>query len=487
MSRALAGRAALWSAIDIAGRQVVTLIVSAFLARLLTPADFGAVAISTFFATVTIAVIQQSLSTAVVQRHEATHEEVSSIFWWNIIASIAIAACLIAIRIPVARYFALPVLAPLIVASAMQILLSGLGTVHVALLGRELRFRTIAKAGIPATIVSGLLGVFLAYRGAGVWSLATQLVSSAAISSIAYWWLSGWRPALVLRASGVAEAVRFARWVGISAGLEALYTQGFALILGKLYGARDIGLYGRAASTQQVPANATTSIIARVALPLFSVRRDDPQALKRGLLAANRAAMVIMMPAMVGLTLTADVTIRVLFGPQWDSAAPVLAILAWAGMLYPISANNLQLLLASGRSDIFFRVELAKKTVGVIAVIIGSYFGILGLAWSQLIFSIIAVFINTLPSARYFGCGAVIQFGDLLGTAAATAIMAVSVIAFRAAVHLPPLACLCGATIVGSATYVLSNMLLRNPAFKEAWSLLSEINKGTREGKTEVS
>lgn len=471
----------MWSAIDIAGRQASTLLVSVILARLLTPADFGAVAISTFFAMIAIAVVQQSLSTAVVQRQDATHQDVSSIFWWNLIASLAIALALIAVRYPIARYFALPVLAPLIVAAAAQLFLASFGTVPAALLGRQLRFDAIAKAGIPATIVSGLIGIALAYRGAGAWALAVQLVSSAALSSFGYWVLSGWRPTPVLRASGLPDAIRFARWIALSAGLEVLYTQGFALVLGKLYGPRDLGLYGRAASAQQVPANAATNIISRVAFPLFSLRRGDPDALKRGLLMANRVAMVIMMPAMVGLALTADITIRVLFGSQWDEAAPVLAILAWAGLLFPLSANNLQLLLASGRSDMFFRVEVAKKLVGVILVVFGSFFGIIGLAWSQLVFSVIALLINMWPSARYFGCGLGAQLKDLAGTGMATAIMGACVLAFRATTHLPPFAELAGAIAVGITAYALANILMRVRAFTEFLNVVPLLR---RQGET---
>ena len=472
-SRAAIGGAGLWSAVDIVGRQVVTLITTMFLARLLTPADFGAVAISAFFATIVIAVVQDSLSIAVVQRHTATHEEISSIFWWNVIVSLAIALVLIAARHPIARYFQLPELAPLLTAAAAQLFLASFGTVPAALLSRRLRLNAIAKTAIPAAIVSGMIGIALAYWGAGVWALAAQLVSSAALCSFGYWVLSGWRPAAVLRATGLSEAIGFARWIGLSAGLDVLYAQGFALVLGKLYGPRDLGLYGRAASTQQAPASAVTAIISRVALPLLSQRHKDPGALRRGLLMANGMAMVIMMPAMVGLTLTAGLTIRVLFGPQWDKTAPILAILTWTGLLFPLSWNNLQLLLASGRPEMFFRLEVVKKVVGVLSIIVGSFFGMVGLAWSQLVFATVSLLIDIWPSHRYFGCGLLAQFSALAGTAIATTIMGAGVVAFRATVHLPPLAELAGAIAVGFTIYVLASLVLRVRAFTEAVTVIS--------------
>jgi O-antigen/teichoic acid export membrane protein len=473
-NRVQAGKAAFWSATDIIGRQAVTFIVSIVLARLLTPADFGAVAISTFFATFVMAAVQQSLSVAIIQRHGAADDEVSSIFWWNLIISALLALLLAAIGPSIATYFNIPVLGPLLVAAAVQIVLTGFGAVHVALLNRDLRFAEIAKAGIPATIVSGALGITLALLGAGVWAIAAQLVSAAGLTSAAMWIVSKWRPRRILRAAGLDDAVRFARWISLSACLEVLYGQGFALVLGKLYGPGDLGLYGRAANTQQVPASVISGVISRVALPLFSVRRDDPEALARGLLAANRMAMVIALPALVGLALTADVAIRVLFGPQWGQAAPALSILAWAGALYPLHANNLQALLASGRSNIFFRVEITKKLAGVILVIIGSFFGIMGLAWSQLLFSAIALLINARPSAHYFGCGLGRQISDLSGIIAATAIMATCVLILRTMTDLPPFFGLASATSVGLVTYALASLLLRVRAFKELLSVASE-------------
>jgi len=476
-NRVQAGKAAFWSATDIIGRQAVTFIVSIVLARLLTPADFGAVAISTFFATFVMAAVQQSLSVAIIQRHGAADDEVSSIFWWNLIISALLALLLAAIGPSIATYFNIPVLGPLLVAAAVQIVLTGFGAVHVALLNRDLRFADIAKAGIPATIVSGVLGIALALLGAGVWAIAIQLVSAAGLTSAAMWIVSKWRPRAILRTDGLAEALRFARWVGFSACLEVLYSQGFALVLGKLYGPGSLGLYGRAASTQQVPANVISGVISRVALPLLAARRDDPESLARGLLAANRMAMVITLPALVGLALTADVTVRVLFGQQWDQAAPVLSILAWAGTLYPLHANNLQALLASGRSKTYFQIEIAKKVAGVTLVIIGSFFGLMGLAWSQLLFSAIALLINVAPSARFLGCGLVRQFRDLSGIIAATAIMAISVLMLRTNIDLPPFFGLASEISVGIATYALASLLLRVPAFKELLSVTSSFGR----------
>jgi O-antigen/teichoic acid export membrane protein len=464
------------------GRQGVTFIVSLILARLLSPADFGAVAIAAFFSTFVIGAVQSAFSTAIVQRHDRSDREISSIFWLNLIASIGLSAVFAISGPAVATYFRLPILAPLMFAAAAQAVFAALGSVHTALLTRDLCFRAIAQAGIPATALSGAVGAFLAFMGAGVWALAGQIVSAAAFGSLGAWLVCGWRPAAVLKFDELRDTFTFAKWISVSAGLEVLYSQGFALILGKLYGPRDLGLYSRASATQQLPGTVVAGIIARVALPLFARRREEPEALRAGLMAANRMAMLINLPALVGLALTSDLVMRVLYGPQWIGAAAVLAILAWGGVLYPLHANNLQVLLASGRSDAFFRIEIAKKVVGVVFVIVGSRFGIIGLAWSQLAFSLVALAINTWPSSRYLGCGLVPQLYNLKGIAGATAIMGAGVLILRhlfaGGPFLELVACVAG----GICLYLLAGFAFQVRAFAEAFAMAKSMRSSATAG-----
>jgi hypothetical protein len=147
-----------------------------------------------------------------------------------------------------------------------------------------------------------------------------------------------------------------------------LYTQGFALIIGKLHGLRDVGLYNRAYSTQALPANIMGSMMARIALPLFATRAEDTGALRRGIRMANSLAMIVNLPAMLGLTLLADLVVITLFGDQWLPVAPILAVLALGGILLPIHVDNLQLLLAQGGSRRFFKLELIKKSGGTVRI-----------------------------------------------------------------------------------------------------------------------
>jgi O-antigen/teichoic acid export membrane protein len=463
--------AGLWSTIDIVARQGVLFAVSIILARLLMPADFGIIALLTFFSSLSIVFVQGGLSTALIQRQETSREEESSVFWWNLLASLLFAALLVAIGPAVSRFYGYPVLAPLMLLAAAQVVLSALGAVQTALLTRSLRFADLTKAGLASTIVAGAAGVGAALLGWGVWALAIQVATMAAVNSLVLWWVSDWRPSFHFRLRTIRHLLAFGSWFSLSSALEVLYNQGFALILGKLYGARELGIYNRAASTQLLPTGILAAIIGRLALPLFSERAKDPGALRRGLKTALGFAMLVNLPMMTGVALLPDLIIHVLFGEKWLGAAPILAILAWSGLIVPMHVLNLQVILAEGRSSTYFRVEVAKKLLGIAALVIGSFYGIFGLAYSYLAVAILALFINVEPVRRSLGYGVLAQLADLKGVIAATALMAAAVLLLRSMVDLGSAPSLLLLTAVGAGTYCAAGFALRVRAFAEGWDV----------------
>ena len=205
-----------------------------------------------------------------------------------------------------------------------------------------------------------------------------------------------------------------------------------------------------------------------MALPIFASRGDDPDALRRGVRLANQLTMVVNVPAMVGLIVLAEPIILVLFGEQWRPAAPLLSILAVAGILYPLHIINLQLLLALGDSGRFLRLEVAKKLVGVVFVAVGSWFGMRGLAWAQALFSLVALLINARPTAQSLGYGMLRQLGDLLGIFAAAGAMAAVLLLLAPLFGLGPAATLAVMVPAGVAVYVASGLLMNVSAFREA-------------------
>lgn len=474
MSKKLAFSAGLWSGIDIVFRQGVLFLVSLILARLLNPADFGIIALLTFFTSLSLVFVQGGLSAALVQRQQTSREEESAVFWWNMLASACFALALVAAGPFIASFYGYPVLRPLTWLAAVQIFSSSLGAVQTALLSRRLQFRKLTLVGAVSSLLGGVVGIVAAWLGAGVWALAWQTVTLAVANAILLWAICDWRPSFHVRIATMRHLIGFGGWVSLGSILEVLYTQGFSLVVGKLYGAPRLGIYNRAVGTQLMPTTVLSTIIGRIALPLFSSRADEPEALRRGLRLAIGLAMLINLPLMAGLSILAPDIVVTLFGQKWLPAAPILTVLALGGMLFPVHVINLQMVLAQGRPRTFLRNEIIKKSIGVICVVVGSLFGIIGLAWSQVVFNVLAFVANAQPARQSMNYGPLRQMADLAGPAAATVAMSVVLILVRRAVPLSPHASLALLVPAGAAIYFLVGWLVRSSIFIEATHMALE-------------
>lgn len=415
--------AGMWSAVDFGTRSFVQFVTFIVLARTLLPEDFGIYAIMLIFTSVSLVLIDGGFSSAIIQKKQVSREEQTAVFWYNALASMLISLVIVLISGFVADQFGHPILRPILMIIAVSVPIMAIGTVPSAMLQRSLRFDLVAVAGILATVLSGMVAVAAALNGAGVWTFVLQALTAALVNTVGVWALAGWRPLLRPHFKSARQLAGFGSLVALSGLLEVAYTHGSSLIIGKLHGARELGFYNRGQSLQSLPANVLAAIVGRVALPVFSAKSQDHAALRRGVRMAQGVVMLINLPLMAALATMPDLVIQVLYGPKWLVAAPVLSILAIGGVLFPLHAVNLQLILAQGRSDLYLKVEIAKKIVGIAFVAIGSMFGIVGLAIGQTVFVYIAFFINAGVGGRMIGYGPIAQLRDLTGPVLLTAAM----------------------------------------------------------------
>lgn len=462
-----AASAGMWSSIEMLFRQGVQFGVSVLLARLLQPADFGVIALLLFFTSLST-VFTQGLTLGLVQRKDTTQDEESAVFWMNMAEAIVVALVLVALGGVIARFYHQPVLKPLMAVAGAQIVLSALGAVQNALLSRELRFDRLMRAGVASSILSGIAGVLAALAGWGVWALALQTVTAAALSSMVLWMVSPWRPSFHFRFGTLRPLWSFGSWLSLSTALEVVYTQGFALLLGKFYGMRQLGFFNRALGTAQLPTSVLSMLVSRIALPLFSARNDDPAAVRRGARLAIGLSMMLNVPAMLGLAILSPLVTQLLFGTKWLPSAPILSILALGGMLLPLHVVNVQIVLAQGASVVFFRLEVAKKLAGVTCVLAGSLFGIYGLAWSGVVASIIAFWLNAMPNRRSIDYGMLRQVIDLSGLFLPSAAMCGVIWLLRGIIVAPLVVEVAVLVLAGAATYLAAGLALRVSLFRDA-------------------
>jgi O-antigen/teichoic acid export membrane protein len=467
-----AARAGAWSALDIVARQAVQFIVSVVLARLLSPAEFGVMALLAFFTGFGTAVIEGGFATALIQRQDTSKEQESVLFWMGLAWSIALAGLLVLLGPWIADFYDQDVLAPLMWLAGAYVIVVAIGAVPTALMTRAMRFDTLAKVAVLAALVSGVIAISAALLGAGVWALGYQFLAFVVVHSGMICFLSGWRPVARLRGSGARPLLGFSSRVGSSSLVDHLYLQGFALLVGKLHGVSALGLYNRAHATQFFASGSLAMIIRRLTLPLFSSRASDPQVLRETIRKTVQLAMLVNLPVMTGLAITSDLVIAILFGPKWVAAAPILSVLAIAGIFWPMQMISTQLLLAVDKPDLYWRTELIKKSVGIVLILTGSTFGLMGLAWSQVIFSIFAHFFNGHFAGRFADYGAFKQIRDVAGVAIICALFAAVLLLLRPYLDQRPLLLLLAMTAIGAAIFLSLGFILRISAFKEARQVL---------------
>ncbi len=464
--------ASIWSAIDIFGRQGVQFGITIILARLLTPADYGTVGLLSIFIGLAGVFIASGFSTALIQRHEINDVDLSSVFYFNIGIALLLSA-LLSVSAPwIATFYNMPVLTPLTRLLAVGLFIGAFGSIQSTLMTKALDFRKQCIISLAAVVVSGAIAVILALQHYGVWSLAISTLVSTFVSTSLLWILNSWRPKYVFSLTAVRSLFSFGGYLLISGLLDTFYTRLNTLVIGKFYSPKDLGFYSRADSTQQLPASLLTGVIGRVAFPIFSEAHKDKKNLRVGLRKAITLVMMVNIPVMLGMVVTARSLVLVLFGKQWLPCVPYLKILCIGGILWPLHVLNLNALIAQGHSKLFFRLEVIKKVVGVIILGIASFFGILAIAWSIVITSIICFAINARYSALFLNYGTLHQSLDLLPYCATSIFMATCAWAVSLVPIHTPFILLIGQVMTGLATYSLACYVFRLPAFIESIELL---------------
>ena len=455
-----------WSAINVAGRQGIQFLVMLVLARLLSPAEFGLLGMLSLFIALAGSIVDSGFGSALIQRKEITEADKSSVFLFNAAMGVLMALTISSAAPWIARFYREPVLLPLTRLMALNLFIGSFGVVQVALLTRNLDFRTPCKAGIVAMVVSGTSAVWMAWRGYGVWSLAAQSVIYTTVSTGLIWAFCPWKPGLRFRIESLRSLFGFGSRLLASGLLNTFFDRIQLVVIGKAFSAAALGFYTRAFSTQQFPVSFLSAVVNRVTFPIFSQLSHNRDSVR---LAAQRALVSIMLPTlpmMLGLAVVARPLVLVLFGEQWLPCVPYLRVLGIAGALWPLHVMNLDVVMAVGRSDLVLRLEIAKKVLIGIGLLATFRISVMAMVWAFLIVSIACVFLNTHYSKLLIGYGVVEQFVDFAPYAVIS--LLTSALAWAAGIpfsHLPFLQLLTS-VLVGIATYLAICHILRLESYK---------------------
>ena len=476
--------AVVWSGADVFLRRGLQFFVSIALARLLTPTEFGTIALLYLFTGLASVFADCGVSSALIQRQDVTHADESTAFWLNVIMGFSMAMVLWLSAPLISRFYGLRVLVPLTKVLAFTIIISAFGGTHRTLLTKRLDFMMQMKIGAIATGIAGVVAIWTAWRGFGMWALAAQTLSSAFVTTVLLWRLNRWRPRLMFSCDSARRLFGFGSFVLLSGMLDTAYLRIYTVLIGKFFGVSELGFYNRADATTQLPVGELTGILSRVALPIFSTVAHDKEQLRRGVRHALRGIMLISTPVMFGFIVTARSLVVTLFGSRWMPAVPILQVLCLGGVLWPLHVINLNVLLAQGHSNLFFRLEVAKKAFGMGLLALGTFHGVMGIAWSQVVFAVIAFFINAYYTHRFLDYGPLRQIVDFLPVVAVSAAMA-SAVGLVSCYTTMPAALLLGIQVaLGVLLFLCLCVIFRLQALQGAWRMACHrlISTGTAAG-----
>lgn len=412
-SRSVA-RSTIWTIADFIADRGVGFLIVAILARLITPAEFGTVALLAVFVAVASVMAESGLGLALIQKPEIEDIDIASAFWMNIILACAMTIALWVAGPMIADFFDEPLLVPLVRILALSIPLGALGTVQRSLLLRELAYKKLMIARAITTLLAGLIATGLALAGFGVFALAIQTCAMAAVMSAILWVLSPWRPRSGLDLSSARRLLGFGSYMLASSLLDTVYNRAYTVFIGNLGSSETVGLYGRADATITLVQGFVAHPLNQLAFPILSRMAGENKCLGEALRTSLRASMLINAPAMLMLPVLAAPLMVFAYGPQWSGAVPFVQILSLVGLLMPLHILNLRALMAQGNSNIFFWLEVGKKIVGIMALFVGANWGAIGVAWAAVIAGLIAAVINSSLSHRMYGYGTLAQAQDIL-------------------------------------------------------------------------
>jgi O-antigen/teichoic acid export membrane protein len=389
-----------WSAIERFGQQGIQFIITIIIARILTPADYGLIGMITIFIGVSVSFIDSGFGQALIQRQNATKKDESTVFFFNIVLGCVFFLILFLIAPLIAAFYKQPILTPITRVMALSLIINSFGLVQNTLITKTIDFKRLTKISVISVIISGAVGIILALRGFGVWSLVIQVIIGNLIRNILLWLLSKWRPLFAFSIDSFKSLFSFGSKLLASGLLNQIFDNIYNLVIGKIYTPASLGFYTQAKRMQEIPVTNSLAILQRVTFPVYSTIQNDTERLKSAYRKTIKAIVLINFPLMIGLMVCAEPFVKVFLTDKWLPAVPFLQLLCIIGLFLPLSSVNLNILQVKGRTDIFFYLEIAKKIIIALAILITFRYGIYIMIFGQVCTSFVAHFLNIFYSGR---------------------------------------------------------------------------------------
>lgn len=416
-----------WSAADAFLGQGVTFIVGIVLARLLTPAEYGLIGICTIFTTVLKGIVDSGFSSALIRKKDTTDEDYNTMFFTNLAISIVLYVLLYLSAPAISRFFERPELVKLVRAMGWILIIQALSMVQYTILTKRIDFKTKTKASVVAAVLSGCIGIGMAFGGCGVWSLVGQQLSDKLFYTLSLWFLNKWWPKLKFSIESFRYMWGFGWKLMLSGLLDNTWMQLYQTVVAKFYSPATLGQYSRSKEYAHIFSSNFTSIVQRVSYPVLAEVQDDKPRMVAGYRKIIKTTMFVTAICMISMGAVAEPLIYCLIGPQWHQAATFLPLICISMSLYPLHAINLNMLKVQGRSDIFLILEIVKKVIAIGPLCLGIFVGIYWMLVGSIVTGIMAFFLNSYYTGRVLNYSSWMQLKDVAPSYGVAFVVALSV------------------------------------------------------------
>lgn len=401
-----------WNFVQQFSVQIINFAVQVILARLLMPEMFGLIAMIIVFISIGQSLMDSGMTSSLIRTENPTQIDYSTVFITNMIMSITIYSFIYLLAPYIARFYDQEVLTNIVRVFALSFIINAFVAVHIAKLTKEMNFKKQMTLQVPSTLLSGLIGIMTAYMGYGVWSLVWMNLARSLLFAIQAWIFIDWKPSFLFNIERFLYHFKFGYKLTLSSLIDTIYNDSYRIVIGKFFNPAAVGFFNHAENMRLFPVNQIGSVLGKVTYPLFSSISNDED-LKRAYAITMKLILLVTTPLMLSLILIAEEGFRFVFGEKWLQSVPYFQVLALASIIRPLSTYNLNILKVKGRSDLFLKLEVLKKVIGVVFLIIGLKFGIEGLVISLTTYSFISCFINMYYSGKLISYSLIQQLTDI--------------------------------------------------------------------------
>ena len=469
----------IWRFAERCGAQIVQFVVSIVLARILAPEAYGTVALITVFTTIFQVFVDSGLGNSLIQKKDADDLDFSTVFYTNIVFCVILYTIIFFISPVIANFYNDASLTILIRVLSITILISGIKNVQQAYVSKKLMFKKFFWATIGGTIIAAIVGITMALNGVGVWALIAQQLTNLTIDTIILWITVKWRPKLQFSFQRLKGLFAYGWKLLVSALLDTVYNNIRSLIIGKKYSSSDLAYYNKGKQFPNLIVQNVNTAIDSVLLPTMSNVQDNKEKVKAMTRKSIKTSIFIMAPLMMGLAFCSNNVIELLLTEKWLSAVPYLCIFCITYMFYPIHTANLNAIKAMGRSDLFLKLEILKKVVGIALLLATMNISVMAMAYSLIISSFLSQIINAWPNKKLLNYSYVEQLKDILPSILLAVGMGCVVSVFNL-LNTPIILTLAIQVIIGGIVYIVGAKLFN----LESFNYLFDIVKGLLKKKS---